>query len=218
MCTYCVYSWGCSLLGCCCSFTVLRFSSTDFRVVSVTNFLQSIKNYKSAASYSWLLWINQWRSNTDPQVLNKSSTPFVPLICKTQTHTVKNTFTTFNCISHLKIPLEAFISPQEITTLIPACVLWGQRVYSNSSTPFCSCSELTDPEKKLEALREALALLPPSHSETLRYLMAHLKRWAIQSNRDKWSGRRAFRKGGWLCFFCFWRQSSLNVLIVGESC
>ncbi|XP_039674535.1 N-chimaerin isoform X2 [Perca fluviatilis] len=36
--------------------------------------------------------------------------------------------------------------------------------------------ELTDPEKKLEAFREALALLPPSHSETLKYLMAHLKR------------------------------------------
>ncbi|XP_062287794.1 N-chimaerin isoform X2 [Scomber scombrus] len=36
--------------------------------------------------------------------------------------------------------------------------------------------ELTDPEKKLEAFREALALLPPSHCETLKYLMAHLKR------------------------------------------
>ncbi|XP_054471568.1 N-chimaerin isoform X2 [Anoplopoma fimbria] len=36
--------------------------------------------------------------------------------------------------------------------------------------------ELTDPEKKLEAFREALALLPPSHIETLKYLMAHLKR------------------------------------------
>ncbi|XP_034740981.1 N-chimaerin isoform X2 [Etheostoma cragini] len=36
--------------------------------------------------------------------------------------------------------------------------------------------ELTDPEKKLEAFREALALLPSSHSETLKYLMAHLKR------------------------------------------
>ncbi|XP_034417837.1 N-chimaerin isoform X5 [Cyclopterus lumpus] len=36
--------------------------------------------------------------------------------------------------------------------------------------------ELTDPEKKLEAFSEALALLPSSHSETLKYLMAHLKR------------------------------------------
>ncbi|XP_029386128.1 N-chimaerin isoform X4 [Echeneis naucrates] len=36
--------------------------------------------------------------------------------------------------------------------------------------------ELTEPEKKLEAFREALSLLPPSHSETLKYLMAHLKR------------------------------------------
>ncbi|XP_071774042.1 N-chimaerin isoform X6 [Centroberyx gerrardi] len=36
--------------------------------------------------------------------------------------------------------------------------------------------ELADPEKKLEAFRETLALLPQSHSETLKYLMAHLKR------------------------------------------
>ncbi|XP_068184590.1 N-chimaerin isoform X2 [Antennarius striatus] len=37
-------------------------------------------------------------------------------------------------------------------------------------------AKITDPEKKLEAFREALALLPPSHKETLSYLMAHLKR------------------------------------------
>lgn len=36
--------------------------------------------------------------------------------------------------------------------------------------------ELSDPEKKREAFREALALLPLSHCETLKYLMAHLKR------------------------------------------
>nr|XP_061799330.1 N-chimaerin-like isoform X5 [Nerophis lumbriciformis] len=36
--------------------------------------------------------------------------------------------------------------------------------------------ELTDPDKKLEAFREALAMLPLSHNETLKYLMAHLKR------------------------------------------
>uniref|UniRef100_A0A3B4YVT9 Chimerin 1 n=1 Tax=Stegastes partitus TaxID=144197 RepID=A0A3B4YVT9_9TELE len=41
---------------------------------------------------------------------------------------------------------------------------------------FIEAAKLTDPEKKLEAFREALALLPPSHSETLKYLMAHLKR------------------------------------------
>ncbi|TNN03001.1 hypothetical protein fugu_000030 [Takifugu bimaculatus] len=43
---------------------------------------------------------------------------------------------------------------------------------------FIDAAKLTDPEKKLEAFRESLALLPPSHSETLKYLMAHLKRVA----------------------------------------
>ncbi|XP_008326522.1 N-chimaerin isoform X3 [Cynoglossus semilaevis] len=41
---------------------------------------------------------------------------------------------------------------------------------------FIEAAKVTDPEKKLEAFREALSLLPPSHSETLRYLMGHLKR------------------------------------------
>ncbi|CAN9497746.1 unnamed protein product [Ophioblennius macclurei] len=41
---------------------------------------------------------------------------------------------------------------------------------------FIEAAKLTDAEKKLEAFREALALLPPSHIETLKYLMAHLKR------------------------------------------
>lgn len=58
------------------------------------------------------------------------------------------------------------------------------RVCSYSSYSVCVHSELTDPEKKLEAFRESLALLPPSHSETLKYLMAHLKRWALPSPRS----------------------------------
>uniref|UniRef100_A0A3B3Z7M3 Uncharacterized protein n=1 Tax=Periophthalmus magnuspinnatus TaxID=409849 RepID=A0A3B3Z7M3_9GOBI len=41
---------------------------------------------------------------------------------------------------------------------------------------FIEAAKLSDPEKKLEAFREALALLPESHTETLKYLMAHLKR------------------------------------------
>uniref|UniRef100_A0A3B4FM04 Chimerin 1 n=2 Tax=Haplochromini TaxID=319058 RepID=A0A3B4FM04_9CICH len=41
---------------------------------------------------------------------------------------------------------------------------------------FIEAAKLTDAEKKLEAFREALALLPPPHAETLKYLMAHLKR------------------------------------------
>lgn len=41
------------------------------------------------------------------------------------------------------------------------------------------CAEVSDPEKRLESLHEALKLLPPAHLETLRYLMAHLKRSAL---------------------------------------
>lgn len=41
---------------------------------------------------------------------------------------------------------------------------------------FVHLAEITDPEKRLESLHEALKLLPPAHYETLRYLMAHLKR------------------------------------------
>lgn len=39
-----------------------------------------------------------------------------------------------------------------------------------------SVAEITDSEKRLESLHEALKLLPPAHFESLRYLMAHLKR------------------------------------------
>ena len=72
----------------------------------------------------------------------------------------------------------AFIAPQE--TSIPAYMSSEVReciVVTLTAALLSLCSELTDPEKKLEAFREALALLPPSHSETLKYLMAHLKRW-----------------------------------------
>lgn len=41
---------------------------------------------------------------------------------------------------------------------------------------FIESAKITDPEKRLESLHEALKLLPPAHCETLRYLMAHLKR------------------------------------------
>ncbi|XP_029378916.1 N-chimaerin isoform X2 [Echeneis naucrates] len=41
---------------------------------------------------------------------------------------------------------------------------------------FIETAKITDPEKRLESLHEALKLLPPAHCETLRYLMAHLKR------------------------------------------
>nr|XP_035931668.1 N-chimaerin isoform X8 [Halichoerus grypus] len=42
-------------------------------------------------------------------------------------------------------------------------------------------SEIMDPDEQLETLHEALKLLPPAHCETLRYLMAHLKRQVTDS-------------------------------------
>ncbi|XP_030642374.1 N-chimaerin isoform X2 [Chanos chanos] len=41
---------------------------------------------------------------------------------------------------------------------------------------FIEAAKHTDPDERLEALHEALKLLPPAHCETLRFLMAHLKR------------------------------------------
>ncbi|XP_054643080.1 N-chimaerin isoform X2 [Dunckerocampus dactyliophorus] len=41
---------------------------------------------------------------------------------------------------------------------------------------FIESAKITDAEKRLESLHEALKLLPPAHCESLRYLMAHLKR------------------------------------------
>ncbi|XP_062313903.1 N-chimaerin [Osmerus eperlanus] len=48
---------------------------------------------------------------------------------------------------------------------------------------FIEAAKLEDPDKRLEAFREALSLLPTSHTETLRYLMAHLKR-VTQNEKD----------------------------------
>lgn len=42
--------------------------------------------------------------------------------------------------------------------------------------------EIMDPDEQLETLHEALKLLPPAHCETLRYLMAHLKRQVPNSD------------------------------------
>lgn len=38
--------------------------------------------------------------------------------------------------------------------------------------------EIPNVESRLEAIHESLLQLPPAHYETLRYLMAHLKRSA----------------------------------------
>uniref|UniRef100_A0A8D3E1X7 N-chimaerin n=1 Tax=Scophthalmus maximus TaxID=52904 RepID=A0A8D3E1X7_SCOMX len=48
---------------------------------------------------------------------------------------------------------------------------------------FIDTAKITDPEKRLESLHEALKLLPPAHCEALRYLMAHLKR-VTQCEKD----------------------------------
>ncbi|EDL27146.1 chimerin (chimaerin) 1, isoform CRA_d [Mus musculus] len=41
---------------------------------------------------------------------------------------------------------------------------------------FIESAKIMDPDEQLETLHEALRSLPPAHCETLRYLMAHLKR------------------------------------------
>ncbi|XP_075996554.1 N-chimaerin-like [Genypterus blacodes] len=48
---------------------------------------------------------------------------------------------------------------------------------------FIEAAKIVDPDKRLESLNEALRLLPPAHCETLRYLMAHLRR-VTQSEKD----------------------------------
>lgn len=60
-----------------------------------------------------------------------------------------------------------------------SCDTLQQKVLSSYQCSFSSSlyhAEITDAEKRLESLHEALKLLPPAHYETLRYLMAHLKR------------------------------------------
>ncbi|CAL8343346.1 unnamed protein product [Boreogadus saida] len=49
---------------------------------------------------------------------------------------------------------------------------------------FIEAAKIDEPEKRLEALREAIALLAPSHSETLQYLMVHLKRVALHEEHN----------------------------------
>lgn len=46
----------------------------------------------------------------------------------------------------------------------------------STSASLLAVVEIMDPDEQLETLHEALRQLPPAHCETLRYLMAHLKR------------------------------------------
>ena len=112
-----------------------------------------MKNYDMGLC-CWLLRIHQWSSklNIDPKCFIKTPSNFLE---------------TTNFLSGTN----GFSSRKQLHEV--------KDCNCNSSTSFCFCSELTDQGKKLGAFREALCLLPPSHSETLRYLMAHLKRWAI---------------------------------------
>uniref|UniRef100_A0A8C5S2T0 Chimerin 1 n=1 Tax=Laticauda laticaudata TaxID=8630 RepID=A0A8C5S2T0_LATLA len=49
---------------------------------------------------------------------------------------------------------------------------------------FIESAKTTDPDEQLEILHEALKLLPPAHCETLRYLMAHLKRVTLHEKKN----------------------------------
>ncbi|XP_019409612.1 PREDICTED: N-chimaerin isoform X2 [Crocodylus porosus] len=49
---------------------------------------------------------------------------------------------------------------------------------------FIESAKTTDPDEQLEILHEALKLLPPAHCETLRYLMAHLKRVTLREKEN----------------------------------
>ncbi|XP_028605049.1 N-chimaerin isoform X4 [Podarcis muralis] len=49
---------------------------------------------------------------------------------------------------------------------------------------FIDSAKTTDPDEQLEILHEALKLLPPAHCETLRYLMAHLKRVTLHEKEN----------------------------------
>ncbi|XP_032801557.2 N-chimaerin isoform X1 [Petromyzon marinus] len=49
---------------------------------------------------------------------------------------------------------------------------------------FIEASKLMDADERLEGIHEALRLLPPAHYESLRYLMAHLKRVTLYSKEN----------------------------------
>ncbi|XP_036396151.1 N-chimaerin-like [Megalops cyprinoides] len=49
---------------------------------------------------------------------------------------------------------------------------------------FIEAAKLSDPEERVKALAEAVRSLPPAHFETLRYLMAHLKRVTLNEKEN----------------------------------
>ncbi|XP_056375867.1 beta-chimaerin isoform X4 [Hyla sarda] len=52
---------------------------------------------------------------------------------------------------------------------------------------FIEAAKISNPDERLEAIHEALMLLPPAHFETLRYLMIHLKK-VTQNEKDNLMG------------------------------
>ncbi|XP_066441719.1 beta-chimaerin [Eleutherodactylus coqui] len=52
---------------------------------------------------------------------------------------------------------------------------------------FIEASKISNPDERLEAIHEALMLLPPAHFETLRYLMIHLKK-VTQNDKENLMG------------------------------
>ncbi|XP_063308398.1 beta-chimaerin [Pelobates fuscus] len=53
----------------------------------------------------------------------------------------------------------------------------------DSYSKFIEASKIVNPDERLEAVHEALMLLPPAHYETLRFLMIHLKK-VTQNEKD----------------------------------
>ncbi|CAN2389773.1 GTPase-activator protein for Rho-like GTPases [Pristimantis euphronides] len=52
---------------------------------------------------------------------------------------------------------------------------------------FIEAAKVSNPDERLEAIHEALMLLPPAHFETLRYLMIHLKK-VTQNEKENLMG------------------------------
>ncbi|XP_072268571.1 beta-chimaerin isoform X1 [Pyxicephalus adspersus] len=57
----------------------------------------------------------------------------------------------------------------------------------DSYSKFIEAAKISNPDERLEAIHEALMLLPPAHYETLRYLMIHLKK-VTQNEKDNLMG------------------------------
>ncbi|XP_075442972.1 LOW QUALITY PROTEIN: beta-chimaerin [Ascaphus truei] len=57
----------------------------------------------------------------------------------------------------------------------------------DSYSKFIEAAKISNPDERLEAVHEALLLLPPAHFETLRFLMIHLKK-VTQNDKENLMG------------------------------